>query len=125
MADLFDVVVARKLSGGGGGSSDFSTATVTLVGSPTTAFFTGRDGEDKYTVGLLNTENGYLDTAELADYLSGGGTTTFNIVIVSGRDDPCIILQNEPSIAGNASKELSASDAWIVTFTGDCTITIS
>lgn len=32
MADLFDVVVARKLSGGGGGggSSDFSTAQVTL-----------------------------------------------------------------------------------------------
>lgn len=33
MADLFDVVVARKLSGGGGGggSSDFSMATVTIV----------------------------------------------------------------------------------------------
>lgn len=34
MADLFDVVVARKLSGGGGGgSSDFSTAEVTVVNS--------------------------------------------------------------------------------------------
>ena len=33
MADLFDVVVARKLSGGGGGggSSDFSTAEVTVI----------------------------------------------------------------------------------------------
>ena len=32
MADLFDIVIAKKLSGGGGGgSSDFSTATVTLV----------------------------------------------------------------------------------------------
>ena len=30
--DLFDVVIARKLSGGGGGgSSDFSTASVTFV----------------------------------------------------------------------------------------------
>lgn len=34
MADLFDAVVARKLSGGGGGgggSSDFSTAQVTFI----------------------------------------------------------------------------------------------
>lgn len=31
MADLFDIVVARKLSGGGGGSSDFSTANLTIT----------------------------------------------------------------------------------------------
>lgn len=33
MADLFDIVTARKLSGGGGGggSSDFSTAEVTIT----------------------------------------------------------------------------------------------
>lgn len=32
--DLFDIAIARKLSGGGGGggSSDFSTAEVTIVG---------------------------------------------------------------------------------------------
>ena len=36
MADLFDIVVARKLSGGGGGgSSDFSTAEVTVVNNTT------------------------------------------------------------------------------------------
>lgn len=35
MADLFDIVTARKLSGGGGGgSSDFSTAEVTLNLTP-------------------------------------------------------------------------------------------
>ena len=35
MADSFDVIVARKLSGGGGGggSSDFSTAQVTIYGN--------------------------------------------------------------------------------------------
>lgn len=33
MADLFDIAIARKLSGGGGGGGGFSTAKVTFISS--------------------------------------------------------------------------------------------
>lgn len=61
MADLFDVVVARKLSGGGGGggSSDFSTATVTLINTDTSTQYFFRadsiqnDGIKETTVSVV------------------------------------------------------------------------
>lgn len=109
MADLFDIVVARKLSGGGGGggSSDFSTAEVT-VNTPSvrvqipyiineeqggTVFDGGIANSGTYTVPLYK---GML----VADYSSISHRT----ITVTGN-----IMANEPMfvITGNGTITIS------------------
>lgn len=79
MADLFDVVVARKLSGGGGGggSSDFSTATVTFInnsGSETMIYAPVCYSGDEY----------YGNSAAYTVFSDGQNDTVADIILYKG-----------------------------------------
>lgn len=112
MADLFDIVVARKLSdggGGGGGSSDFSTATVTVVNNL----------PDDIPVSIYGAfvVNGTLDYwTEFSN-----GTSQKQVALYLGGVNVFPDEYDNVSVSGNATIDESG----IVTITGDCTITIS
>lgn len=112
MADLFDIVTARKLSGGGGGggSSDFSTAQVTFVN---------------------NSEYGLMGSAALLsdeefscvygqDGLADSGSYTF--VLYKGLN--VMECNNSDQLTITTSGNVNYEDGFF-TITGDCTITIS
>lgn len=124
MADLFDIYVAKKLSGGGGGSSDFSTAEVTIVNN------TSGSLESIYMPYILNAnvEAGNPDIA-MPTFLGGipVGTSSYNAVLYKGS---CYldyvayvtVTGSMPvEIAGSATKLFDGA----IAITGDCTITIS
>lgn len=119
MADLFDIAVARKLSGGGGGgSSDFSTATVTLVDS-------GGLGATLYGAFYYESEPPFvLDPHTTAYAYTDQGTV--EIVLYKGS---ALIDANDVTdqgatftVSGNAS---ALTPMPMINVTGDCTITIS
>ncbi len=106
MADLFDIVIARKLSGGGGGgSSDFSTATVTATYGHTIegAFYANFPPEAPIE-GATIYQNSMSDTLILYK-----GASLISI------DDPV------QSISGNIQD--MGGGRYVVT--GDCTITFA
>lgn len=105
MADLFDIVVARKLSGSGGGSSDFSTASVT-VNLRGLAYFVLPKIVDEGGQGAL--------------MITGVSSGVYEIALYKGYavcDAPPDV---DVSVSGNASL-----DEDLIYITGDCTITIS
>lgn len=120
MADLFDVVVARKLSGGGGGgSSDFSTAEVTFVNQTESFIY------DFLMPCVEGTDTEYVipNAAGALVDLDASNTKTYTAILYKG-----ICSLSYPSntsmtfsITGSAEK---ISDG-VVSVTGDCTITIS
>ena len=80
MADLFDIVVARKLSGGGGGgSSDFSTAQLTVVGGEGSFLFLPQVHDEEGLAGIENggiTESGTYVVPLYKGLLAGSIDTT-------------------------------------------------
>lgn len=115
MADLFDVVVARKLSGGGGGggSSDFSTAQVTFINADTTTA--------PYLVRIFHiTNDAYIST----ETISVSNSTTIDIPLYKGRaeaelmDLTGISESYMPTATGDVTLELPK-----FVITGDGTIT--
>lgn len=117
MADLFDIVVARKLSGGGGGgSSDFSTATVTLICNATY----------EVNCGLATAKEAmppFVPQAETVSIftLYDGDEFTVTAVLYKGRCRFTALNATALSGTGNV-QDITSLDAII---TGDCTITIS
>lgn len=120
MADLFDIAVARKLSGGGGGggSSDFSTATVTLVDS-------GGVGPLLYGAFYYESEPPFAPDPHTNAY-ANTDQETVEIVLYKGSaiiDAADVIAQGATfTVSGNASV---LTPLPIINVTGDCTITIS
>ena len=111
MADLFDIAVARKLSGGGGGggSSDFSTATMTVnVSSGLSPVFLFA-----YIYDEMNDVEAYY--GNLTE-----GTHSFTIPLYKGSAYVGNELHN---VSVSGAIELDGDGGAIVT--GDCTITIS
>ena len=116
--DLFDIAVARKLSGGsggGGGSSDFSTAEVTWVvtgGASATIydliFIMSGDGGRyfQYVSEVPNPPNGTITVPLIDGYTSFGLTPNTGGISVSGAGDYDVAGEN-------------------VRITGDITITLS
>lgn len=106
--DLYDIAVARKLSGGsgGGGSSDFTTANVTLVKNVSQGVI---QIPTLYTFGA--------DDIALSSAFSQSGD--YSIILHSGK---CGISVDASSytISGSASDLGNGT----VLATGDCTITI-
>lgn len=110
MADLFDIVVARKLSGGGGGgSSDFSTATVTVINNTNAPV---------PVYAPLATEYGEYKFSDSSAHVAPG-TEILNVILYFG-EGVIVITNGNVSISGDA--ELEGSE---IIITGDCTITIS
>lgn len=109
MADLFDIVVARKLSGGGGGggSSDFSTAEVTLTFG----------GQWCGVAGAFVNSNASL--AGAPDGISSGDTAT--LILYKGRAE---IWSNDTVTSTSGDIEYDdVSGHYFVT--GNCSITTS
>lgn len=102
--DLFDIVTARKLSGGGGGgSSDFSTATVTVSNSAGSQFLLSH---------IMPLGEGSFPSV---DFVTG------NIQAILYKGSAMgLILGGTVTIEGSATYS-----APFLTVTGDCTITIS
>lgn len=110
MADLFDVVVARKLSGGGGGggSSDFSTAQVTISGdnnADTCLPFCIDQGD---MTALFNVRQTYYPG-------------TYEIALWKGAS--LIEIYNKATVETSGNIEDFGGGMYLIT--GDCTITIS
>lgn len=107
MADLFDVVVARKLSGGGGGGSgDFSIANVTFNNpNGTTGYYSPYPFVTDNGISILNHE--VTETTE-----------THSVALYKGKVEVYDTMIS--AVSGDASMENN-----LVTITGDCTITIS
>ena len=110
--DLYDIAVARKLSGGGGGggSSDASTATITLV--------------DPGEMGYILLGPFYSESHETAKpkCFTDDGEVGVLLYKNSAQVDATNVLEEGGtiSVSGNATLE----DAFVI-ITGDCTITVS
>lgn len=133
MADLFDIAVARKLSGGsGGGSSDFSTAQVTL----------SANAEDTYiqisSVVLDIVSRIFVPPYPISDplyYPLGYDTDaslgeTLTVVLYQGAGYATFYAYHEEtvSVSGSATIEqyiVEDIPMYFIIITGDCTITIS
>lgn len=113
--DLFDVVVAKKLSGGGsggGGSSDFSTATLTVNGNFTQS--------DLFIVPVV--EKGPNDVDIAFPQISSGNSTN-TVILYKGRS-VLMFMGSQPrtiTVSGN----IETVDTGVYFITGDCTITVS
>lgn len=105
--NLYDIAVARKLSGGGGGggSSDFSTATVTL----------NIDTECEMTAPIYN--GSYI----MSKYVF---TNYSEVPIVLAPQGTLILIDTSGtiSVSGNI---ISAGSDGVYGVTGDCTITVA
>lgn len=129
MADLFDIAVARKLSGGGGGggSSDFSTAQVTIVNNfpvsvPITLYGAIGDYSDEY--GLSPNTLPSCAGTKFAEQ-SANTTEVYNLALCETHG---IISMNSSymvSVAGNIERLITEEGCVIYDITGDCTITIT
>lgn len=128
MADLFDVVVARKLSGGGGGggSSDFSTASITLVSSNAEAAvsFYSVYYDETLEQNLLN------GMVKVGDHWTSEASWSGNIneTIEALMFEDSIIFtsaQGTVTATGDATVGEEGEYGTDITITGDCTITIS
>lgn len=118
---LSDMLFANALmgEGGGGGGGDFPTAQVTFNAAE--GFFTGEDYDElgnSYMAALMEENGRYIRQKSLS-------SSTFNLLLLES-SAPCIFVYSEPVITGNASAApYPDSSDWLVTITGDCTITIS
>lgn len=119
MADLFDIVVARKLSGGGGGgSSDFSTAEVTFINADTTTA--------PYNSLIFHiTDDAYIS----AEQITVSDTVTVDVPLYKGRAEVELLMaltevdeSYMPTATGGASLEFLPPFPKLV-ITGDGTIT--
>lgn len=115
--DLYDVIVAKKLSGGGGGgSSDFSTATVTLICT----------AANEVTCGLARVTEAMppfvpQDTTESLLTLYDGDEFTYTAVLYKGKCHFTALNATALSGTGNV-QDITQFGA---TITGDCTITVA
>lgn len=128
MADLFDIAVASKLAGGGGGggSSDFSKASVNIIGNDKPINFLPNTLESYDVIAVCVVDWG-LTASQDDMYFNVDGTLneTFyilnnNYIVAGSYDAP---TQNY-SVTGSAEVS-SYSGMNIVKIYGDCTITIS
>ena len=108
--DLFDIAVAKKLSGsggGGGGSSDFSTAEVTITNT----------AENSY---IYLTYGAFVEDGELfMEYSVATGTSTATLVLYKGSQLILISADSITSTTGDITGDIIDG----FTITGDCTIT--
>ena len=141
MADLFDVVVARKLSGGGGGSSDFSTATVTIINNipnyVTTLFpvfyHVNNHEITDYQSGFVINEDIGIDTSVGDGWSADYGTSEYTAHLIPNHNfslDGAVITDEfeRITVSGLAEKSYisdGGSNLNTIIITGDCTITIS
>lgn len=116
--DLYDVAIARKLSGGGGGggSSDFSTAEVTITTNADILFYGAITVLDDFAYG---------DASNTVISVRAGLPETYNVIMYKGT---AILINSDDAAFTNVSLSGSLElidDDYAIKVTGDGTITIS
>ena len=106
--NLYDIAIARKLSGGGGGGGDFSTATMTING-----MIGGLSGALIAPYDYFETDTSFFTVEE--------GDSAYTLILYKGK--AVIYLDAKGAISTSGSIELIEDGMYFVT--GDCTITIS
>jgi hypothetical protein len=146
MADLFDVVVARKLSGGGGGTT-VEALSVTQNGtytapsgkaySPVTVNVSG--GSSDFSTATVNVVDNTIDDFTFAGpcaisdpeegfYCSMGniyveqGANSFSVILFKGK---CLLYAPTGGRTISISGDIEDDGGEYYYITGDCTITIS
>jgi len=130
--EYFDNLLGEQLTeGGGGGGDGFTKANVTVIGKAYTTFW-GSDEErisGKPIYGLLEYNNHFYSQIYMTDEKIGD--TTFHTWILETSDAmPAFQFvelagENPISVSGNCTLQNVGKGGYVVTFTGDCTITIS
>lgn len=135
MADLFDVVVARKLSGGGGGGGDISKATVSVsfADNPNItgfieAYVTVYTDEGGTPVSFFYSNNVYglplselgTPTQLLIPVYDGYKSDISQITFQSSYDAMLIDTSSSSVISGSAEIDGSLLYIW-----GDCTLNLA
>lgn len=116
--NLYDIAIARKLSGGGGGSSDFSTAEVTIViGSNATGV------GSKWPQPFPTIENDSLNTFFIVE---NNLNKTFTVPLYKGEARAMYWgtanVQNA-SFTGNIALDTDDDDILVITGNGTITVT--
>ena len=111
--DLYDILLAKNLSGGGGGSSDFSTAEVTFNGIGQGAYISVTFAE------TIEAEESYPASSYGAREVTNG---TYNIILYKGL---ALLEIGDPDLNVTASGAVTTEDNLLFKITGNCTITIS
>lgn len=131
MADLFDIAVARKLSGGsggGGGSSDFSTAQVTITSTNAEAliYFYSTVYDETLNANILTGVVKISSSVWMNEYEWTGVQNTNTEVLFLSDNTAFNAYANTVVCTGDAVAVYNdESYSWNITVTGDCTITIS
>ena len=131
--DLYDIAVARKLSGGGGGggSSDFSTAQVTIINeseSFSVNFYSNyEDSQLDMTIvtGLLEIDSHYVDEWE---FTNEEETVTCNFLIIDGFAiliGDITMSENAVTVTGDIDKFINGDGLVEIHIRGNGNITIS
>ena len=126
--DLYDVAIARKLSGGGGGgSSDFTTAEVRLL--------CDNENYDLESASLSSITDFYEDfgiDASFGKIYFGNaeeGATVYNAILYKGKAvlDFSVGIQSSDISTTGSVQLISGMGSRVLyaIITGDCTITIS
>ena len=115
--DLYDIAIAKKLSGGsggggGGGSSDFSTATISFDGT--------NDTDSVHLTGPFTYE-GIIELT--ADGAVGDGP--YEIVLAPSGTEVWIEGNGTTFTVSGNIQHLGGASSPAYNVTGDCTITIS
>lgn len=126
--DLYDIAIARKLSGGGGGggSSDFSKAIVNVIGNDKTIDFLPNTLESDAVIAVCVVDWG-LTASEDDMHFNVDNTLTETFYILNNNYITAVSYDaptQNYSVTGNAEVS-SYSGTNIVKIYGDCTITIS
>ena len=100
-----NTLLGEQLTEGGGGSSDFSTATVTIVNNASSGFASGA----MITDGSIETE-----------YTVQSGTNTVTVVLYQGAGWISLEVAGQKTVSGNI-----VADDDIYTVSGDGSITIA
>lgn len=142
--NLYDIAIARKLSGGGGGggSSDFDKAIITVVNNSNLDRSFSSVGTGVYENGELNydycgsfiiTDNyGVKQTDDLGVSANAGETASTQTIYIVPQKNFVLVDYVDSfascTISGSAEKvtvEVYGTTYTLVVVTGDCTITIS
>lgn len=124
--DLYDIAVARKLSGGsgggGGGSSDFSTAEITVTGPTEENYLNvlGAMAVDYHDEEYPEDDDSYTASSENVT-----SNSVLQIVMYKGKAYVALVPYSEQTVitvSGNIEATV-IENRYIIT--GDCTITIS
>lgn len=127
------VIESVKINGeeaGGGGGDGFTKANVTVIGKAYTSFWGGEEQTSGKPInGLLEYNNHIYSQIYMTDEKIGD--TTFHAWILETTDKmPAFMFvelagENPISVSGNCTLQNLGEGEYVVTITGDCTITIS